>query len=48
VRYLPDEQRTGGPVYLKLLAQLKAIQRGKIQDEFGWRFKVRSEDQEVD
>lgn len=48
VMYLPDEQHSGGPVYLKLLAQLRAIQLGKVQDEFGWRFEVRAEDQEVD
>jgi len=48
VAYLPDEQHSGGPVYLKLLAQLRAIQLGKVEDEFGWRFEVRAEDQEVD
>lgn len=40
--YLPDEQARGGPVYLKLLARLRAIQRGTTPDEFGWRFAVRS------
>ena len=48
VRYLPDEQHSGGPVYLKLLAQLRAIQLGKIQDEFGWRFEVQAKDQEIE
>ena len=48
VRYIPDEQHSGGPVYLKLLSQLRAIQLGKVQDEFGWRFEVSAEDQELD
>ena len=48
VRYLTDEEHSGGPVHRKLLAQLRAIQLGKIQDEFGWRFEVRAEDQKVD
>ncbi|KAF2475998.1 branched-chain-amino-acid aminotransferase 5 [Lindgomyces ingoldianus] len=47
VRYLPDDQHSGGLVYLKLLAQLEGIQRGKVQDEFGWRFEVRAEDQDI-
>ena len=48
VIYLHDEQHSGGPVYLKLLAQLRAIQLGDVQDEFNWRFEVRAEDQEVE
>jgi branched-chain amino acid aminotransferase len=47
VRYVPDEHHSGGPVYLKLLEQLKAIQLGKVPDEFGWRFEMRPEDQEI-
>ncbi|KAK5108258.1 hypothetical protein LTR62_008642 [Meristemomyces frigidus] len=30
-----------GPVVVKLLAQLKGIQSGKVKDEFGWCDKVR-------
>ncbi|KAL8789805.1 MAG: hypothetical protein Q9195_006639 [Heterodermia aff. obscurata] len=48
ISYLPDEQHNGGPVYLRLLARLRAIQMGKVQGEFGWRFMVREEDQDVD
>lgn len=44
ITYLPDQQRRGGPVYHKLLARLRAIQRGTAPDEFGWRFAVRAED----
>ena len=48
VRFLPNEGSSGGPVYLKLLEQLKAIQQGRIQDEFGWRLDLRPEDQDID
>lgn len=37
--YIPDDQQGGRPVFQKLWAQFKAIQLGKIQDEFGWRFE---------
>ena len=47
ISYLPDEEHNGGPVYRKLLARLRAIQLGKVQDEFGWRFMVREEDQDI-
>lgn len=47
ITYLPDEQHRGGPVYHKLLARLRAIQRGTVPDEFGWRFVVRAEDRAV-
>lgn len=30
-----------GPAVVKLLAQLKAIQLGKVPDTFGWREAVR-------
>lgn len=30
-----------GPAVVKLLAQLKGIQQGKIKDEFGWVEQVR-------
>ncbi|POR31124.1 Uncharacterized protein TPAR_08713 [Tolypocladium paradoxum] len=48
VVYIRDEQQGGGPLFEKLLAQLRAIQFGRIQDEFGWRLEVRAEDQELD
>ncbi|KAK7757027.1 hypothetical protein SLS62_001043 [Diatrype stigma] len=47
ISYLSDEQQSGGPVYLKLLARLLAIQQGKVWDEFGWRFEVKAEDRDV-
>lgn len=48
VTYIPEEQQTGGPVFHRLLAELRKIQFGKVCDEFGWRFEVRSEDRELD
>ena len=30
-----------GPAVASLLAQLKAIQQGKVEDQFGWRESVR-------
>lgn len=44
VTYIPDSQDDAGPVCLKLLSQLKAIQLGKAKDEFGWCFSVSEED----
>ncbi|GAO13526.1 hypothetical protein UVI_02015980 [Ustilaginoidea virens] len=40
VTYIPDGQAGAGPVCLKLLSHLKAIQSGKAADEFGWRCEV--------
>lgn len=40
IAYMPDSQEDAGAVCLKLLAQLKGIQLGKVKDEFGWCFKV--------
>lgn len=46
--YIPDDQQGGGPVFQKLWAQFKAIQLGKIQDEFGWRFEVQEKHKELE
>ena len=46
--YVPDDQQGGGPVFQKLLAQFKAIQLGKIQDKFGWRFEVQARHKELE
>ena len=48
VVYVRDEQQGGGPVFQKLLAHFRAIQLGKVQDEFGWRFEVQVKDKELD
>ncbi len=44
VTYIPEGQDDAGPICLKLLAQLKGIQLGKVQDTFGWSFPVSEED----
>ncbi|KAM4054345.1 amino-transferase class IV domain-containing protein [Hirsutella rhossiliensis] len=37
-----------GPLCLKLLTQLKAIQLGKVDDAFGWRVAVTEADKKID
>lgn len=32
-----------GPAVVKLLAQLKGIQQGKVKDQFGWLAEVRND-----
>ncbi|KAI1756484.1 branched-chain amino acid aminotransferase II [Xylaria castorea] len=46
VTYAPDSQSAEdvGPVCTRLLTQLRAIQLGKVQDEFNWCFPVSRED----
>lgn len=44
VVYVPDDQEEGGPVFLKLSAHFRAVQLGKEQDKFGWRFEVQATD----
>lgn len=44
VVYVPDGQEDGGPVFQKLSALFRALQLGKEQDEFGWRFEVQAKD----
>lgn len=46
VTYVPDGQEDAGPLCLKLLSQLKAIQTGKAEDKSNWCFKVSAEDRE--
>ena len=44
ISFLPDSQEDAGPICTKLLMQLKGIQLGKVEDKFGWCFKVSAED----
>lgn len=44
ITYIPETQEDAGPLCLKLLSQLKGIQMGKVEDKFGWCFKVSEED----
>ncbi|RCI15297.1 hypothetical protein L249_7002 [Ophiocordyceps polyrhachis-furcata BCC 54312] len=48
VTYIPDHQKDAGPVCLRLLTRLKAIQLGKVPDEFGWRMVVDVADSEIE
>jgi branched-chain amino acid aminotransferase len=38
--YIAEDSEEPGPVVVKLLATLKGIQAGKIEDTFGWNSKV--------
>ncbi|KAI1208026.1 branched-chain amino acid aminotransferase II [Annulohypoxylon truncatum] len=40
VTYIPEADEDAGPICLRLLAQLKGIQLGKVKDNFGWVFPV--------
>ncbi|PSR80225.1 branched-chain-amino-acid aminotransferase 1 [Coniella lustricola] len=44
VSYIPDTQEDAGDLCLKLLAQLKGIQAGKVEDKFDWCLKITDED----
>lgn len=44
VAYIATTQEDAGPLCLKLLSQLKAIQTGKAEDKFNWCFEVAAED----
>ncbi|KAI1178767.1 aminotransferase [Nemania sp. FL0916] len=46
VTYAPDSRDAEdiGPICTRLLTQLRAIQLGKVPDEFNWRFRVTRED----
>lgn len=44
VTYIAESQEEPGPVCIKLLTHLKAIQLGKAEDTFGWRFGVSEDD----
>ncbi|EQL03212.1 hypothetical protein G6O67_005538 [Ophiocordyceps sinensis] len=47
VTYMADSQAEAGPLCLKLLTHLKAIQLGKAEDEFGWRVAVTEADKKI-
>ncbi|RYP41633.1 hypothetical protein DL767_000838 [Monosporascus sp. MG133] len=44
VTYIADSAGEAGPICSRLLTQLRAIQLGKVKDEFGWCFPVSRED----
>ncbi|KHN94081.1 branched-chain-amino-acid aminotransferase [Metarhizium album ARSEF 1941] len=47
VTFIPEEQPGAGPICLKLLAHLRAIQLGKAEDEHGWTCLVGEGDLDV-
>ncbi|KAK0114660.1 hypothetical protein ONS95_014145 [Cadophora gregata] len=48
VVYIKDDETAGGPVFSRLTTELRAIQQGKVADNFGWRCEVRAEDKPVE
>lgn len=44
ITYVPEGQEDAGALCLKLLAQLKGIQMGKVEDELNWCYKISGED----
>ncbi|OAA59916.1 branched-chain-amino-acid aminotransferase 5 [Cordyceps fumosorosea ARSEF 2679] len=48
VTYIAADKDEAGPVCIKVLTQLKAIQLGKVEDEFGWRCEVGVQDLKVE
>lgn len=48
VTYMADAQAEPGPLCLRLLTQLRAIQLGKVDDAFGWRHTVSAADKRID
>ncbi|KAK6864580.1 transcription activator of gluconeogenesis [Apiospora arundinis] len=44
VTFIEESQEEAGPICLKLLTQLKAIQLGKAKDQFGWNAAVSAAD----
>ncbi|QSZ30044.1 hypothetical protein DSL72_004562 [Monilinia vaccinii-corymbosi] len=44
VTYITEPQAGGGPVFQKLFAKIRAIQRSQTKDEFNWRVVVTEED----
>lgn len=48
VTFLPESQQEPGPIFQKLLTQLKAIQLGKVNDDYGWRCNITENDKKVE
>ncbi|KAG5926542.1 hypothetical protein E4U42_003164, partial [Claviceps africana] len=48
VTYIPEGTDEAGPLCLRLLTHLQAIQLGKVPDEFGWRCEVTEGDLDVE
>ncbi|KAG5913252.1 hypothetical protein E4U53_004932 [Claviceps sorghi] len=48
VTYIPEGTEEAGPLCLRLLTHLQAIQLGRAADEFGWRCEVTEGDSDVE
>jgi branched-chain amino acid aminotransferase len=44
VTYIAEGNEEPGELCIKLLTQLKGIQAGKVEDQFGWRCEIAEED----
>lgn len=44
VTFIPEAIEDAGPIWLRLITQLKGIQLGKVNDDFGWCFPITRED----
>lgn len=44
ITYIADTQEDADPLCLKLLAQLKGIQTGKLEDKLGWCYIISEDD----
>jgi branched-chain amino acid aminotransferase len=44
ITYIPEGNEEPGAICVRLLSELKAIQLGKVEDKFGWRFEVTEAD----
>lgn len=44
-QYIAEDSEEPGPVCLKLISTLQGIQRGKLEDTFGWTVKVSQVDE---
>ncbi len=47
ITFISDSQEDAGPLCLKLIAQLKGVQLGKVEDKLGWCFKVEGSDSQA-
>lgn len=48
VTFIKEGQEEAGPICLKVLAELKGIQLGKVEDKFGWRCVVEEGDMKIE
>lgn len=48
VTFLSEDDQSGGPIYRKLLHQLRALQTGDAVDSFSWRVVVEEKDKDLD